>query len=185
MRISLRLLAWLALPLAGCIAPTVSHGQEVSQRPKEFDLSYVEFDQAPENGWRKIAGEGRLLEAARLIDQYEGEKKGLEEWQRINLRFHAGQLYAFAGKHEQALARFERASRDEQPNSPIRWNAYVGATIAFLKRDRKGLHSFRDEIARGPKLDGRVPNLDVVDRLIEHFDEPYAFAYGGKPKSQQ
>jgi len=30
-----------------------------------------------------------------------------------------------------------------------------------------------------------VPNLDIVDRLIEHFDEPYSVAYRGKPKKSE
>ncbi len=102
----------------------------------------------------------------------------------MNLRFHAGQLYAFANCKDQALARFKTALFAQEPDSPIRWNAYVLATIAFLERDRKKLSELREEIAKGPKLEGVVPNLDVVDRLIEHFDEPYAVAYGGKKKSK-
>lgn len=39
------------------------------------------------------------------------------------------------------------------------------------------LAEFREEIARGPKLQGVAPNLDVVDRLIACFDKPYAVAY--------
>lgn len=55
-----------------------------------LEVSYEAFDQRPGCGWRKIADEGKYLEAARLIDRYEQEKKVLEEWQRVNLRFHAG-----------------------------------------------------------------------------------------------
>lgn len=183
MRVSATFLATLALSYAGGVFLSISRGQDKFELPNELELSYQDFDQRPGSGWRKVARDGKFLEAAELIERYEKSKTGLNEWQQINLRFHAGQLYAFADKYDQALSRFETALVPrEPPDAPIRWNAYVKATIAFLKKDRESLRSFRDEIAKGPKLQGSVPNLDVVDRLIEHFDEPYRVAYSGKPK---
>jgi hypothetical protein len=169
--------------VASDLIPAACPGQDTTKATEELGLNYQDFDQSPGGGWRKIADQGKYLEAARLIDRYEKEKKGLEEWQRVNLRFHAGQLYAFADKKDEALARFKTALFAKEPaDSPIRWNAYVRATIAFLERDRKKLAQLREEIAKGPKLQGTVPNLDVVDRLIEYFDKPYSVAYRGKSK---
>jgi hypothetical protein len=74
-------------------------------------------------------------------------------------------------------------SENEPEDSAIRWNAYVRATIAFLEKDREELMRMRDEIADGPKLQGAIPNLDVVNRLIAHFDSPYSVAYRGRNKS--
>jgi hypothetical protein len=180
------LVVGLALFTLANVVPCVARTQENTDPPAELDLSYQDFDQSPGQGWRKIADEGKHAEAAKLIDRYEKEKKDLVEWQRVNLRFHAGQLYAFADKKEKALTRFKSALyRQEPAGSPIRWNAYVQATIAFLERDRKKLTKFREEIAQGPKVQGVVPNLDVVDRLIEHFDEPYSVAYTGKPRKSK
>ena len=89
----------------------------------------------------------------------------------------------YAHIKEAELARFKTALYSEEPKeSPIRWNAYVLATIAFLERDREALVKQRDTIATGPKFQGAVPNLEVVDRLIKYFDEPYAVAYSGKAK---
>jgi hypothetical protein len=176
----------LVLAVANGLSASGSRGQENNEPPKELELSYEAFDQRPGGGWRKIADEGKYLEAAKLIDRYEKEKKGLEEWERVNLRFHAGQLYAFANQKEQALARLKVALFAKEPaDSPIRWNAYLRATIAFLERDRKQLTELREEIAKGPKHQGVVPNLDVVDRLIENFDKPYSVAYRGKKKSKR
>jgi hypothetical protein len=184
-RASFTFLATLALSFACGVLLSTSRGQDNFESPNELELSYQDFDQRPGSGWRKVAGEGKLLEAAELIERYEKSKAGLNERQRINLQFHAGQLYTFADKYDQALLRLETAlAPHEPPDSPIRWNAYVRATIAFLKKDRESLRSARDEIAKRPKLQGSVPNLDVVDRLIEHFDEPYRVAYSGKLKSR-
>ena len=150
-------------------------------RPAELRLDYDAFDQRPGSGWRKLAEARKYLEGAGLIDRYE-KREGLEPWQRINLRFHAGQMYAMAGVEDKALARFRVSiTTDEPPDSPIRWNAYVKATIAFLEKDRERLLPLRNEIAQGPTFMGTIPNLDVVDRFLEHFDGSYAKAYRGEP----
>jgi hypothetical protein len=152
----------------------------------QLEFDYDTFDQCPGEGWRKIADYGNYLEAAELIDAYEREKKGLEDWQKLTLRFHAGQMYAFANIKKLAITRFKTALYDrEPPNYPIRWNAYVNATIAFLEKDRKKLIEFREEIVKGPKIKGEIANLDVVDRFIKYFDEPYSVAYrGNREKSE-
>lgn len=140
--------------------------------------TYQQFDQRPGEGWRRIANSGAHRRAARLIDLYAANRRGLLDWQKRNLSFHAGQLYAFAGQTKFALKRFESARMPkEPPNLPIRWNAYVDATIAFLKNDRKQLKKHRDKIAAGPKFRGTIPNLNVVDALLANFGKPYAIAY--------
>jgi len=163
----------------------VSHGgcdkdrPRTSEEPDYHALAYEAFDQTRDGGWRKIAKAGEYLKAARSIEDYAKRRADLRSWQRINLSFHAGQLYAFAGDNETAIKRFSDAmNANEAKDSPIRWNAYVDATIAFLKKDRERILERRHEIACGPNLDGEIPNLDVVDRLIEGFDKSYAEAYG-------
>ena len=51
------------------------------------------------------------------------------------------------------------------------------ATLAFLDGDRETLQACRDEIAAGPKWGDRVPNLEVVERLLERIGKPYRLAY--------
>ena len=128
----------LVLAAASSRLPSLSLAQEKGAAFEELRLSYQDFDQRPGEGWRKTAEQGKFLEAARLIDRYESEKQGLEHWQRVNLRFHAGQLYAFADQKVQALARFKTALHPKDSNkSHLCWNAYVQATIAFLERNRQ------------------------------------------------
>ncbi len=142
-----------------------------------LELDYQAFDQTPGAGWRALADSGAYLAAGELIDAYLSTKS-LEPSQRVNLAFHAGQAYAFADSIELAKVRFRGALLEsEPPDSPIRWNAYVRATIAFLEGDSVTLESMRDEIAVGPDFDGVVPNLDVVDRLLTGFGGPYSAAY--------
>jgi hypothetical protein len=157
-----------------------------TNRPAELELSYRAFDQDLTGGWRRLAREKRFREAAELIDRYVAETRDLHEWQRVNLQFHAGQLYAMAEDETSAMNRFKSAVfAQEPPDSPVKWNAYVLATIAFLEQDYSRLTALREEIARGPQWNGKAPNLDVVDRLIQDFGKSYAVAYSGDASKPQ
>lgn len=176
------------LPTLFVLADSASRPAVAPQPPIASALrqTYRQFDQRPGKGWRKLANPGQHQRAARLIDLYSANRPGLLEWQKRNLSFHAGQLYAFAGQTKLALQRF-KASRipKEPPNLPIRWNAYVDATIAFLKNDRVGLKKHRDKVAAGPKFRGTIPNLNVVDALLANFGKPYAIAYRAMKKPRR
>ena len=149
------------------------------EKKAPLDRDYNAFDQRPGTGWRQLAEKGDFLNAAKLIDAYLEKHEGLDVSQRVNLNFHAGQMYAFADDYRTALDRLNKSTYAEEPlELPLRWNAYVQATIAFLNKDLKRLKECREEIAAGPTFHGEKGNLDVVDRLIEHFDEPYSRAYG-------
>jgi len=144
-----------------------------------LNLDYNSFDQRPGRGWRQLAEKGQFLEAAELIDEYIAKHKDLDMSQRPNLNFHAAQMYAFADDYKTAIDRLNNSTYAfEPPELPLRWNAYVNATIAFLKKDIDRLKECRKEIAEGPTFEGKKANLDVVDRLIKYFDEPYSKAYG-------
>jgi len=144
-------------------------------------LDFDTFDQSAGAGWRHLAENGRFLEAANLIDSYIKKHKNLNESQMTILYFHAGQMYAFSDDYQTAIDRFNKSTYAEELSElPVRWNAYVHATIAFLKKDLTRLKECREEIADGPALQGEKANLDVVDRLIKHFDEAYSKAYGAR-----
>ena len=156
----------------------VAAGCHKDQSPQ---ADYNKFDQRPGMGWRQLAEKGRYSDAAKLIDKYIEEHKYLDVSQKANLQFHAGQMYAFANDHKTAIERFQKSTyAEEPPELPLRWNAYVQATIVFLSKDLKRLKECREEIAEGPTFQGEKANLDIVVGLIEHFDEPYSKAYGAR-----
>jgi hypothetical protein len=154
-----------ALLLCACAARTPSPATK---------LSYTEFDQTPGSGWRALAEKKLFPKAARLIETYLSERADLDRFQRANLHWHAAQVWAFAADTNAALRHLTSARLNPEPvTSPVRWNDYVLATEAFLKRDRVRLLAARQTIAKNPE-DG---NLRVVDSLIKHFDDSYAAAY--------
>lgn len=97
------LLTLMILPVANCAS------QEKQSFAEALGLGYRAFDQEPGSGWRKVADAGYVLQAAELIDRYRQRHRVLPEWQRANLAFHAGQLYAAAGDTVQALGRLNEA----------------------------------------------------------------------------
>lgn len=159
---------------AGCTSAT----------SRSLNVGIAEFN-AKGTSWRALESRGEYRAAAQLLAAYATRHAGsLAEADRVLLHFHAAQEFAFAGDGTEALQHLARARYAVEPSSfPMRWNDYVAATEAFLRRDRAGLLAARERIASGPKWNGEILTLNVVDSLIEHFGEPYLAAYTQAPKS--
>ncbi|MDX1570371.1 MAG: hypothetical protein R3200_07790 [Xanthomonadales bacterium] len=138
----------------------------------DLGLSYHEFDQTPRQGFRSLAGAGCPAEAADLIERYIEETGATEG----SLMWHIAQLRAVAGDYEAAIAAARRCIREDDTGD-FRWNDYVYGTIAFLQRDRQALIRFRDAVAAGvDDHHGNAMNVRLLNAMVEHFDEDYAYA---------
>lgn len=144
-----------------------------------LSLSYSEFDQKPSNGWRILAEKGNYIEAGNLIVEYLSNHKELDIYQIANLRFHAGQMYAFANDITRAIALFNTAFLAIEPDtSPIRWNDYVTSTVAFLRNDKITLIECQEKISNnGREIHGEIPNLAMVEKMINNLDLSYSEMY--------
>ena len=173
--------------------PAASDPCSVSYRAM-LDLGIRGFDQDMNGGWRALARRPECREeAADLIKTY---REFLQSRMRT-LNWHEAQLRAELGQAEQAIALMERSRHQpiEHGQDQGDWNAYVDATIAFMRGDRPALLAARERLARFPvpegyryvdangvERTGRPPgwpyNLDVVDALIRCLGRPYGEAYG-------
>lgn len=147
------------------------------------------FDQDLNGGWRSIAYKpGCETAAADLLRDYRAAHP--QEPDRI-LYWHEGQLRAMTGDTAGALPLLDH-SRDPRDTSRAQaWNAYVDATLAFLRHDRPALLAARDRLSHVPrppepdetgsamKMVAWPMNMGVVDGLVACFSKPYADAYGG------
>ncbi len=165
-------------------------GRDPFEKADEMSmLGYDEFDQKPHRGWRAFADKQRYAEAAVVIENYLQRHGGLDFSQIVNLHFHAAQNHAFHGTDEaiQAALKHLKQSRyqNRKENFLVRWNDYVDATEAFLRKDLSALKAARERIAKGPETESGIPNLDVVDQLIRGFGKTYREAYsiGKSPAS--
>lgn len=156
------------------------------------------FDQNMSGGWRTLASTpGCALVAADLLHDYrEAHHKdsGLLYW-------HEAQVRAFAGQYKEAIALMKHAYMPAAADK-AGWNAYVDATIAFLRKDSAALEQAKTRLAAVPPppkgadmppivngymevkfADGTTrkmrwpPNIDVVEGLQHCFDLPYVEAY--------
>ena len=143
-----------------------------------LSLDFEEFDQTPNQGWRILAQGGQYLEAAQLIDAYIIQHPALDSNRQRVLVFHAGQMYAFGNEYVIARDRFRLAiNPNESRDDPIRWNAYVNGTIAFLEGNKAGVVFARSQIRAGPTVDGVKPNLNFIESFLTDVNQSYASAY--------
>lgn len=158
-------------------------------------LDQQAFDQDMDGGWRRVGrADGCEEAAADLIAVWREHSGNLVSSSIID--WHEGQMRAYAGQTQAAIALFDRSRSDG-----AEWDLYVDATIAFLEGDRAALEAARAELATyvpspeviaarrqfledNPQIqvpDGFVEqpqNLNVVDNLLACFGRSYAEAYG-------
>lgn len=159
-----------ALPSAAADCPALL----TEHRATDFKLSYQEFDQTMNSGFRVLAAAGCDKQAADLIEEYIRVTGATQN----SLRWHVAQLRATQGDYAEAI-KFARTCLNEKEDfsaHPLRWNDYVLATIAFLQHDRPALQQYRDRIAQGKDYKGNAINLRLVDSLLRNFDQDYKYA---------
>ena len=180
------MIALLAIALSAQPVPSTAPDSCIRNRDELLALGQQAFDQDLQGGWRAVAArDGCEIAAADLIRDYRAAR-GLTD---TILFWHEGQLRAEAGQTEAAIALFE--SSRKEPSDRFGWNAYVDATIAFLRGDRAALIAAREALAALPRpadFEPRDPqgrplqvswpmNLQVVDGLIACFGRSYKQAY--------
>ncbi|TWB75014.1 hypothetical protein FBZ87_104110 [Nitrospirillum amazonense] len=161
----------------------------VPDRAALLALDGQAFDQDLTGGWRPIAEKpGCLMAAADLLRDYRAAHP--QEPARI-LYWHEGQVRALAGDTA-ALTLMEQSHDSRDTSRAQAWNAYVDATLAFLRHDRPALQAARDRLSHVPRppLESDTTgdsmmmlswpmNMGIVDGLLACFGKPYADAYGG------
>ena len=157
--------------LIGCIVVAVMVGACAraldetglsAEQQRVLALDYRAFDQAMGHGWRAWDDRGEHAEAARLLDRYALIHDDLDASEMRMIRFHAGQMYAGIEDRPSAIERFQASiDPDEPPDVPLKWNAYVRGTIAFLERDLDALGHSRRKLAE----QGECPRLVDAARL--------------------
>ena len=169
----------------------------INNRDALLAMSFEEFDQDLDGGWRIIADRDECqIEAADLLADYRAQYENDESFQGLStLIWHEGQVRAGAGQTERALALFRRSYKEITHDTDLAWNFYVDATIAFLEQDRDALDAAHAGLKAVPEPDYWAAaaekfeaeygqkivwpsNLNVVEALQSCFGRPYSQAYG-------
>jgi hypothetical protein len=146
---------------------------EVKARYEMTDLDPWTFDQTPA-GWRGLPSSARQADAIQqYIETYVkdgrfvGAPKGAKTLRPYILYWHLGQVLTQMGRNGMAARVMRQALDDGEPG----WNAYVMATISFLRKDRRDFDHWAP-LARG--------NEETIKRLTAGWGLPYKQAYAGQ-----
>lgn len=137
---------------------------------RQMALSLDGFDQSAE-GFRMHSGNYELI--CLLIPEYIEINK-LNIYEAANLHWHLGQIHAFNDQIKAAIAEMEKSSPE---GYPLFWQCYVDGSIAFLNHDKEKLIQALETL----KKQENQMNLDVLEKLLHHFDKPYWEAYNSPP----
>jgi hypothetical protein len=144
---------------------------EARARYEMTDLDPWTFDQTPA-GWRSLPTSARQADAIKAyIDAYvkDGQfvsaPEGAKTLRPYILYWHLGQVLTQMGRNGMAVG-VMRQALDNDPG----WNAYVMATISFLRKDRRDFDHWAP-LARG--------NEETIKRLTAGWGLPYKQAYAG------
>jgi hypothetical protein len=145
---------------------------EARARYEMVDLDPWTFDQTPA-GWRSLPTSARQADAIKAyIDayvkngQFVGAPEGAKVLRPYILYWHLGQVLTQMGRNVMAVSAMHQALDDGEPG----WNAYVMATISFLRQNRKDFDHWAP-LARG--------NEETIKRLTDGWGLPYKQAYAG------
>ena len=138
-------------------------------------LSFDEFDQNMEGGWRLYANRMDFDSATQLIKLYLDKHPDLKSNEREVMSFHCGQMLALMDKNLDAIPYMEASKKKNE--DVMQWNIYVDATIAFLKKDKEAFSLKIKELEEKSIMpEDQNRNLMLLKRLEESFDKTYADA---------
>jgi hypothetical protein len=145
---------------------------EARARYEMTDLDPWTFDQTSA-GWRSLPTSARQADAIKAyIDayvkngQFVGAPEGAKVLRPYILYWHLGQVLTQMGRNVMAVSAMRQALDDGEPG----WNAYVMATISFLRQNHKDFDHWAP-LARG--------NEETIKRLTDGWGLPYKQAYAG------
>jgi hypothetical protein len=144
-------------------APPPDQSKCVYDKDAMLALEQKEFDQDPNNGWRKVAVPGCKDVAADLIRVWRTHHNR----QDTILFWHEGQLRAEAGQYQSAIKLFEQSTKTEAEDGGWGWNIYVHGSIAFLQGDKRGLKKATKELANLPKPANLGRSVDIHGNTVE------------------
>lgn len=142
-------------------------------------LSFDEFDQDMEGGWRYYSNKEDFETATVLIKLYLKKHPEIEVSKRGVMSFHCGQMLALLDKNEEAIPYMEASKKKEK--DVMNWDVYVDATVAFLKKDREAFDKKKSELKEKsvfPPDQNR--NLIFLNKLETNFDKTYLEAIKSK-----
>jgi len=135
---------------------TARYQQQLQQ---DMALSYQQFDQTPDSGFRKLAADCKP-EAIALLKNY----IIINQAEQASLRWHIAQLLGETGEIDEAII-YAKSTLRENSDSPLKWNDYVQGYMAYWRGDSKRLAKVINVLKQAKEHPGNAMNA----RLLESF----------------
>ncbi|WP_419147858.1 hypothetical protein [Pseudoalteromonas 'SMAR'] len=138
---------------------------------KDLDLSYQQFDQTKDSGFRLLEQSGCYAEAATLIKSYIAHNNSKES----SLTWHLAQMEGLAGNYQQAIFQAKKVLKPNENLSefPMYWNDFVLGNIAFWSKDKGMLKKHMANIEQGVSFKPNQINLNYLNLLLKNFNSSY------------
>jgi hypothetical protein len=144
----------------------------LEERLKEdLNLTYQQFDQTYDAGFRLLEKSGCHAEAAILIKRFITHNNSKES----SLTWHLAQMEGLAGNYKQAVFHAKKVLDPDEDlsNSKMYWNDFVLGNIAFWSKDEAKLRKHIANIENGQNFKPNQINLNFLNQLLKSFDSSY------------
>ena len=137
----------------------------------DLNLTYQQFDQTYDAGFRLLEKSGCHAEAAILIKRFISHNNSKES----SLTWHLAQMEGLAGNYQQAVFQAKKVldPNEELSGSKMYWNDFVLGNIAFWNKDKEKLKQHIVNIEKGQSFKPNQINLNYLNQLLKHFDLSY------------
>ena len=145
---------------------------ELEERLKDdLSLTYQQFDQTYDAGFRLLEKSGCHAEAAILIKSYISHNNSNES----SLTWHLAQMEGLASDYQQAVFHAKKVLDPDEKlsGSKMYWNDFVLGNIAFWNKDKAKLKQHIANIEKGQSFKPNQINLNYLNQLLKHFDLSY------------
>ncbi|MEM6509383.1 MAG: hypothetical protein AAF644_07820 [Pseudomonadota bacterium] len=137
----------------------------------DLNLTYQQFDQTYDAGFRLLEKSGCHAEAAILIKRFISHNNSKES----SLTWHLAQMEGLAGNYQQSVFHAKKVldPDEELSGSKMYWNDFVLGNIAFWNKDKAKLKQHIAIIEKGQSFKPNQINLNYLNQLLKHFDLSY------------
>ncbi|MCB1582881.1 MAG: hypothetical protein R3E90_09545 [Marinicella sp.] len=154
---------WILLGMS--LLNTDCEQQYLNQMKTDMDLSYQEFDQTMDQGFRRLAKTCKS-QAIDLIKNY----IIVNQAEQDSLRWHIAQLAGELGRYEEAILYAKTTLRVDDTGA-LKWNDYVMGYMAYWESDVETLKEKIDVLEATTEHQGNAINAKLLRRFMYELSD--------------
>lgn len=137
--------------------------QYLEQMNTDMNLTYQEFDQTMDKGFRLLAKDCKA-QAVDLIKNY----IIINGAEQDSLRWHIAQLSGELGRFDEAIA-YAKTTLREDGTGALKWNDYVWGYVAYWQKDVKTLQEKIAVLEAATSHKGNAMNAHLLKSFLQEI----------------